>query len=135
MLRDLSLGLGDLLLAGARDLERQLRLGASPVGERGVEREARVGRVDAGDLLSGLHAVALLETKGLEVARDLGGDADLGRLDVARGDDDVVPAAAPACAAGGPSEREHESKHEQRFSCHEPCPSWTLGVSLVGEME
>jgi len=107
---DLGLGLADVLDARAGASQAQLGLGLGAVGPGRGEGELGVGRVDAGDLLADGDGGPFVDREPLQRARDLGGDEDLGGLDVAGGGDEtgVVGLAAGAGRRGGEGEGEGE---------------------------
>ncbi len=83
----LGLELGHVLLARSREAQAQVGRGLPAIG-RGLEQEQPgIGGVDLRDDLVARDLVALLDPEGLEAAAYLGGEANVGGLDVARGHD------------------------------------------------
>ncbi len=102
---DLRLRLAHVLDARAGQAEAQLGLGEGALGAGRVEGEARVGRVDPGQLLAGDDRAPLVHGQALDGAGGLGRDADFGGLDVAGGHDEArVLALAAGAARGGDDE-------------------------------
>ncbi len=80
---DLRLELGDVLLAGAHQTQAVLGRRLVALGPDLLEGQLEVRGRDGAQHLPRADHIALLDQEGFQAARNLGGDPDVGGLDVA----------------------------------------------------